>query len=177
VAAYAGEDHDVSRVLRPEERESRLDEVDLREEDCFELVPDEVLRDWRCGEFFYCADNRYVVKSATPLSLQLQATRSVRCRLFLLTFRLAAQKNINPPKHLHRLGHSSTALPHNPSIAPNSAYSILPPLTVFPAALALVDQLPELGAPVVVLDLVRREASHHVVAVPQKQPHQSYDQR
>jgi hypothetical protein len=45
VPAYAGEDYNVARILRPEERQRGFDEVNLREEDSLELIPDQVLGD------------------------------------------------------------------------------------------------------------------------------------
>jgi hypothetical protein len=46
-------------VLFAEKGESRFDEVDLAEEDDFELVSDEVLGCGTGGEFFDCADDGY----------------------------------------------------------------------------------------------------------------------
>ena len=42
MAADAGEEHDVSIVLVAQNWQAGFDEVDLREEDCLELVLDEV---------------------------------------------------------------------------------------------------------------------------------------
>jgi hypothetical protein len=49
----------VAGVLSAEEGEGSFDEVDLAEEDDFELVSDEVLGCGTGGEFFNCADNSY----------------------------------------------------------------------------------------------------------------------
>ncbi|GJC93562.1 U4/U6.U5 tri-snRNP-associated protein 3 [Colletotrichum higginsianum] len=98
VAARAGEDHDVPRVLGAEEGKGGLDEVDLGEEDGLELVTDEVL------------------------------------------------------------GQGA-------------------PLAVPAGALALVDELAELGAAALVLDLARRQAGDDVVAVGEQQPDEPDDER
>lgn len=46
MSTNAGEDHYVAGVFFAEEREGGFDEVDLAEEDDFELVADEVLGSW-----------------------------------------------------------------------------------------------------------------------------------
>ena len=53
----------VSGVLLAEEGQSCFDEVDLAEEDDFELVSDEVLGCGTGGEFFDCADDGYLLIS------------------------------------------------------------------------------------------------------------------
>jgi hypothetical protein len=63
VAADAGEDHYVAGVLSAEEGEGSLDEVDLAEEDYFELVADEVLGCGTGGEFFDCTYDGYLLIS------------------------------------------------------------------------------------------------------------------
>lgn len=90
-----------------------------------------------------------------------------------LTFKLAAQQDVYPAKDMHRLGDSSAALAHSPAIAANSAYAVLPAFTVLAIALALVDELAELGAALVILDLLRWQTAHHVVAVRQQLPDQA----
>ena len=62
------------------------------------------------------------------------------------------------------------ALAHDAAIAANAADAILPALAVFSIALALVDQLAKLGAPLVVLNLMRRQAGDYVIAVVQQLP-------
>ena len=63
MATDAGEDHYVAGVLFAEEGEGSFDEVDLAEEDDFELVSDEVLGCGTGGEFFDCADDGYLLIS------------------------------------------------------------------------------------------------------------------
>jgi len=62
------------------------------------------------------------------------------------------------------------------TIAAYTADAILPALTVFAGALALIDELAELGASVIVLDLVGRQACDDVVAVRQQLADESYGQ-
>lgn len=76
------------------------------------------------------------------------------------------------------LGDGGLALAHVAAVAADAADTVLPALAVAAAArLALVDELAELGAPVLALRLVRRQRRHHVVAVRQQQPDQSDCQR
>ena len=72
-------------------------------------------------------------------------------------------------------GNGGAALAHNAAVAANPAYSILPALPILPVAFAFVYQLAELGATVVVLDLVGGQARHHIVAVGQKETDQPND--
>jgi hypothetical protein len=57
VAPDASQDDDVSVVLRAQQRQRRFDEVDVAEEDGFELLPYEVEGEWGGGEFFDAADD------------------------------------------------------------------------------------------------------------------------
>jgi len=57
VAADAGQDDDVPRVLGAELGQGGLDEVDLGEEDGVELVADQVARGGRCRELLDGADD------------------------------------------------------------------------------------------------------------------------
>ena len=57
---------------------------------------------------------------------------------------------------MHRFGYRGAALAHDTPIAPDAPNSILPPLAVLATALALVDELAELGAAAIVLHLERR---------------------
>ncbi len=93
------------------------------------------------------------------------------------TLKLAAQQNVDAAKHLHGLGDGGAALAHGAAIAADAADAVLPALAVLAVALALVDELAEFGAPLVVLDLGRRQTGHDVVAVRQQQPNQPDAQR
>lgn len=86
------------------------------------------------------------------------------------TLKLAAEQDIYSAEHLDGLGDGGATLTHGAAIAAYASYPILPALPVSPIALALVDELPELGTPVLVLYLMWREASHDVVSVRQQQP-------
>jgi hypothetical protein len=94
-----------------------------------------------------------------------------------LTLKLAAQQNVYPAKHVHGLSDGGAATPHGAAIAADAADAVLPALAVFATAFALVDELAELRAPLLVLDLGWRQAGHHVVAVRQQQPNQPDAQR
>ena len=59
MACYSSQDHDVAGVFFAEERKCGFDEVELAEEDYFELVANEVLGCGTGGEFFDCADDSY----------------------------------------------------------------------------------------------------------------------
>jgi hypothetical protein len=96
---------------------------------------------------------------------------------YIHTLKLATQQNIDPPKHLHGFGDGGAALAHGAAIAADPPYAVLPALAVLAVALALVDQLAELGAALVVLDLGGRQAGHDVVAMGQQQPDQPDAQR
>ena len=63
MTAYAGEDHDVASMFFAEEGKGCFDEVDLAEEDYFELVANEVLGCGAGGEFFDSADDGYLLIS------------------------------------------------------------------------------------------------------------------
>jgi len=89
------------------------------------------------------------------------------------TLKLATQQDVDTAKNLDGLGDSSAALAHDAAIAANAADTVLPALAVFAVALALVDELAELGAAVFVLNLVRRQTGHDVIAVGQQQANQS----
>lgn len=66
---------------------------------------------------------------------------------------------------MYGLGNGRTALSHGAAITTYTADTVLPPLAVFAVALALVDELAELSAPLFVLDLEGRQASHYIIAV------------
>lgn len=53
-----GEDYDMSGMFLAEERKCSFDEIDLAEEDDFELIADEVLGRKIGGELFDCAYDR-----------------------------------------------------------------------------------------------------------------------
>jgi hypothetical protein len=59
MSSDARQDDDVASMLFAEEGEGGFDEVDLAEEQDFELVADEVLGGERGGEFFYGSNNCY----------------------------------------------------------------------------------------------------------------------
>lgn len=64
------------------------------------------------------------------------------------------------------LSDSSLALAHVAAVAADGADAVAPSFAVLtPARLALVDQLAELGAPVLALYLRRRKRRYHVVPV------------
>lgn len=101
---------------------------------------------------------------------------AIRKRM-VYTFRCAAEQDINPSKDFNCFSNRSSALPHNPPIAPYATYSILPSISVLPIALALIDQFSELGTSRVVFDLVRRKPRSNVIAVGEQHPDQSHCQR
>lgn len=70
-----------------------------------------------------------------------------------LTLKLAAKQNVYATKYLHGLGNGGAALPHGAGIAADAAYAVLPAFAVLAVALAFVDELPEFGAPLLILDL------------------------
>lgn len=86
------------------------------------------------------------------------------------TFKLAAQQDIYAAKYLDSLRDGRATLPHGAAIAPYASYPVFPALPVPSVALALVDELPELGTPVLVLYLMRRETGNDVVPMRQQQP-------
>ena len=73
---------------------------------------------------------------------------------------------------LFGFGDGRAALAHDATIAANAADAVLPALPIFAVALALIDQFAKLGTPLVVLNLVRREARDHVVAMVQELPNE-----
>lgn len=85
--------------------------------------------------------------------------------LRFLTFRLAAEQDINSTENLHRFVNSCAAATDGAAIAADRTDAVLPALAVFSSALAFANELAEFGASVVVFDFVRRQASDNVVAV------------
>lgn len=75
------------------------------------------------------------------------------------------------------LRHRGTTLAHDAAIATYTPNAIFPALPVLPVALTLIDQFAKLGAAVVVLDFVRRQAGDDVIAVGEQLPYQSNSQR
>jgi hypothetical protein len=57
---------------------------------------------------------------------------------------------------MHGFRNCGPALAHDPPIAANASYPVLPSFPVFPGALALIHELSKLGTPVLVFDLGRR---------------------
>lgn len=90
------------------------------------------------------------------------------------TFRLAAQQNVDPAKHLNGLRDGGATARHTPPITPNAANAISPPLAITAVALTLANQLSKLGAAVLVVDLVGRQACNDIVAVGQQKPDEAH---
>ena len=93
------------------------------------------------------------------------------------TFELAAEQDIYAAEHLDSLGDGGATLSHGAAIAAYASYPVFPALAVPSVALALVDELPELGTPVLVLYLMGREAGHDVVPMRQQQPDEPVSER
>jgi len=81
------------------------------------------------------------------------------------TFRCAAEQNVNPAKYFHRFCNSSPTLSHHSSITSYPSYPILPPFSIFPPALALVNQFSELGASFLVFDFLGWQAGCDVISM------------
>ena len=85
--------------------------------------------------------------------------------LLQLTIGFAAQQNIDPPKDLHSFGDSSSTASHGSPIASDTAYTVLPALTILSGALALIHELAKLGTAVLMIDFVGRQTCDNVIAM------------
>jgi len=103
----SGEDYDVAGVFFAEEREGRFDEVDLAEENYFELVADEVLGCGAGGELFDCAYDSYLglamafihMSGYVPSDVQ-QSRMSMRPKTSTASTTAAPHCPITLPSHL-----------------------------------------------------------------------------
>jgi hypothetical protein len=87
-----------------------------------------------------------------------------------VTFRCAAEQDIDSSEHFYCFCHRSSTLTHYSSITSYPSYPVLPPLSIFSPALALVDQLSELGASVLVFDFVGWQAGGDIIAMREQEP-------
>lgn len=72
MACYPREDYDVAVVAFAEDGEGRFDVVYLREEDYFELIPDQVLGCGGGGEFFDCAYDSCIFVNMGAIYISLE---------------------------------------------------------------------------------------------------------
>lgn len=147
VAANAGEDDDVAVVLCAEERQGSLDEVDVREENSLKLAAAQVEGGRGRREFLDGADD---------------------------SLGAVAEQDVDAAEGLDRLGEGGLRARHGTAVAPDAADAVVPALEVFLPALALVDEVAELGAAGVVFHLCRWEAGGHIVAVGKEEPDQAH---
>ncbi len=97
MASNTRQGYDVASMLGSENGQRRLDEVDLREEDGFELVADEVLGAGRVGELLNGSDDSYKAPLANFCD------KLTRCRMpYLQTCSRAEYQFYRIPAQPHR---------------------------------------------------------------------------
>jgi hypothetical protein len=87
----------------------------------------------------------------------------------------AAEQNVNASKHLDRFGDGRYARAHV-AVAPNAPDAILPSLAVFAIALAFSNKLSKLGAALLMVDLLRRQARDDVVPMREQLANEAHSQ-
>lgn len=91
------------------------------------------------------------------------------------TFRSAAKQDVDAVEESHGFCHGKQARAHV-AVASNAANAVFPALSILSTAFAFINKFSKLSAALVMVNLVRRQTGHDIVAMWQQSTYQAHGQ-